>query len=152
MGDKVKANVQRCPQFIPAQRAVNYAEQARRHRLAGVNGERKLSVSPRCFPSSSQLTSSMSHRISGGACRGHSSGPTRSAPGCLSCLRLLSLQPGAANSCTPSPCQTAASSGDARCAGALELHSRAPRSCKLPTMFILQAAKHFVEGSFIPAG
>lgn len=33
--------------------------------------------------------------------------------------------------------------------GAGELHNGAPRSCKLPMMFILQAAKHFVEGSFM---
>lgn len=138
MGDKVKANVQRCPQFIPAQRAVNYAEQARRHRLAGVNGERKLSVSPRCFPSSSQLTSSMSHRISGGACRGHSSGPTRSAPGCLSCLRLLSLQPGAANSCTPSPCQTAASSGDAQGPWSCTAEPQGPANCPRCLFYKLQ--------------
>lgn len=32
----------------------------------------------------------------------------------------------------------------------MELHSRAPRSCELP-MFIVQAAKHFVERSFIQA-
>lgn len=52
----------------------------------------------------------------------------------------------------PSPCQTAASSWDAGCRGAVELHSGAPRTCKLPMMFILQATKHFVAGSFIPAG
>lgn len=103
MGDKVKANVQWCLQFIPPQRAVNYAEQARRHRQAGVNGERKLFVSPGSFPFSAQLTSSMSHRISGGACRGDSFAPICPAPGSLSRLRLQSLSPGAANPYTPQP-------------------------------------------------
>lgn len=152
MGDKVKANVQWCLQFIPPQRAVNYAEQARRHRQAGVNGERKLSVSPGSFPFSAQLTSSMSHRISGGACRGDSFPQhaqllvPSSDSGSKVCHR---EQPTRA---PPSPCQTAASSWDAGCRGAVELHSGAPRTCKLPMMFILQATKHFVAGSFIPAG
>lgn len=70
----VKADVQQCPLFIPTQRAVNYAEQTRRHRQPGVNGERKQS--PGSFPFSSQLTSRTFQRISGGDCRGDSSAPT----------------------------------------------------------------------------
>lgn len=57
MGDKVKANVQWCLQFIPTQRAVNYAEQARRHPQAGVNGEGKLctaGILPLLFPAHQQ--------------------------------------------------------------------------------------------------
>lgn len=150
MGDKVKANVLRCPLFIPTQRTVNYAEQARRHRQTAVNGERKLY--PRDpFPS---LPSSPAVCPTGylGVPAEETALPQHAqllvpSPvfGSIVCNR---EQPSRA---PPSLYQTAASSWDAGCIEAVELHRGAPRTCKLPMMFILQAAKHFVEGSFIPA-
>lgn len=102
----------------------------------------------------------MSCRITGAACRGDISAPT-CLPACFplpsdSCSTFCKWeQPGP---CNPQPMPDgrislhAASSWDAWAdGGAMELHSGAPRSCELPMMFILQAAKHFVEGSFIQA-
>lgn len=150
MGDKAKANVQRCPLCIPTQRAVNYAEQARRHRQAGVNGERKLY--PRDpFPS---LPSSPAIWATGylGVPAEETALPQHAqlllpSPvfGSVVCSR---ERPSRA---PRSPDRTAASSWDAGCRVAVELHRGAPRTCKSPMMFILQSAKHFAEGSFIPA-